>query len=449
MKDTIAIIINKSISLLCRLLKPILHKDGSVTPGYYANKYSNNIIDRLKYPKIIIGVTGSSGKGSTTRIIAKILKNNNYKVIWNKNGSNLYNAAVTLILNNTNPFTKKINGDVLLLELDESYIKSVFHKINPTHLVITNITRDQVARNGEPELIYNKILNSIDPSTTLIINANDPLTIRFSLDTNNKIVKYGILKYKTDYKKPLSDTLDAAYCPICHKKYKYDYYHYGNIGIFKCPNCKYGTFPLDYHANDINLANKFMTINNHIVKLDYPAMFTCYATLAAYALANTIGIKDEDIMSSLNNNQEDINSNNTFKIGRRRIEMIDSKPENALSYEQTIDYILEQKGNLSIIIGFDNVSRRYSLNDISWLYDINFEKLNNPFVDKIFCIGRFRYDIAYRLELAGLKDKIIIIDDYKKNLSNQVTHKSKGNIYTVIFVDMMDDVKNALIEVNK
>ena len=172
-----------------------------------------------------------------------------------------------------------------------------------------------------------------------------------------------------------------------------------------------------------------MTINEHIVKIDYPAIFTCYATLAAYALTNTIGISDENIMESLNDNQEEFNSNNIFKIGRRRIEMIDSKP--------------------SIIIGFDNVSRRYSLNDISWLYDINFEKLNNPFVDKIFCIGRFRYDIAYRLELAGLKDKIIIIDDYKKNLSYQVTHKSKGNIYTVIFVDMMDDVRNALSEVNK
>ena len=130
--------------------------------------------------------------------------------------------------------------------------------------------------------------------------------------------------------------------------------------------------------------------------------------------------------------------------------MIDSKPENALSYEQTIDYINEQEGMKTVIIGFDNVSRRYALNDLSWLYDIDFEKLNNKEIDKIYCIGRFRYDVAVRLELAGIPDnKLIIVDDYKKVLSNKVYHHSKGNIYTVIFLDMMKDVRKALSEVRR
>ena len=60
--------------------------------------------------------------------IDKVLEKNGYKVVWNKSGSNLINAATTLILNHTNPITKKLNGDILLMELDESFISRIFEK---------------------------------------------------------------------------------------------------------------------------------------------------------------------------------------------------------------------------------------------------------------------------------------------------------------------------------
>ena len=40
-------------------------------------------------PKYVIGITGSSGKGSTTELVARILSKNGYKVVYNKNGSNI------------------------------------------------------------------------------------------------------------------------------------------------------------------------------------------------------------------------------------------------------------------------------------------------------------------------------------------------------------------------
>ncbi len=446
----IVIIINKLLTLMINILKIFIHKDGSVLPGHIASKIDKDILNKLKYPKFVIGVTGSSGKGSTTRLIAKILKGNGYKVVWNNNGSNITNALTTLILNHTNPFTKKIRCDVLLLELDESSFYKVFNKNQLTHLIVTNLTRDQVARNGEPILVYNKVKDSINNKTHLILNADDPLVLRFITETNNTYTKYGILRYDTDYNKPYNDTLDSLYCPNCKKKLKYHFYHYGNIGSYYCKDCDFGTNPLDYKGKDINLTNNYMTINDHIVKLDHGAFFTAYATLAAYTTCNLIGIKDEEIMNVLNNDYKESNSENIFRVGKRRIEMIDSKPENALSYEQTIDYINEQKGIKTVIIGFDNVSRRYSLNDLSWLYDIDFEKLNNKEIDKIYCIGRFRYDVALRMKYAGIPDnKVVIVDNYKKVLSNKVFNHSIGNIYTVIFLDMMVPVRKALSEVKR
>ena len=80
MKNSLAIIVNKTISVGCKVLKPILKKDGSVTPGYYASKINKNILNELEYPELRIGITGSSGKGTTTKLVAHVLKENGYKV---------------------------------------------------------------------------------------------------------------------------------------------------------------------------------------------------------------------------------------------------------------------------------------------------------------------------------------------------------------------------------
>lgn len=444
MKNFIAIVLNKCLSLACLILKPIFKKDGSVTPGYYASKLNKNILNDLKYPKYIIGVTGSSGKGSTTSLIAHVLTKSGYKVVWNKNGSNLYNAAITLILNHTNPFTKKINADILLLELDESFISQIFDKKKLTHLIVTNITRDQPARNGFPDLIYDKIENSIDQDTTLIINADDPIVSRLKLKFNN-IITYGIDKTKYDLKKPISNNIDAAYCPRCEKKLKYQFYHYGHIGKYHCTNCDFSSRPVDYLATDIDLDNNFMLINDTLIHLNKNVFFCCYYTLATYSLCKTIGVNDQDIIRELNEDIIPSKRMKTYKLKNREIEMIESKNENALSYLQTINYIRNDKHKKTLIIGFDNVSRRYKYNDLSWLYDVDFELLNIDSIDKFFCIGRFRYDVYTRLIYAGIdKDKLILIDDIK-TLLDEVDNKSQGKIITMVCFDMTQNIKNMLI----
>ena len=219
------------VILACKLankLSKLTGHEGSVIGGNVARKLDKKILKKIRLPKYVIGITGSSGKSSSTELTYNILTKNGYKVVYNKEGSNTINGITSLILNNSSLFGK-LKADVLLMELDEQFMKYIFEYITPTHLMITNITRDQPPRNSHPEKIYNAIKNAIPAGTHLILNVDDPFVNRIRINHKGEVTTYGMAE--NDYsRKSNINNLDAAYCPICHSKLEYDFYHYGHIG---------------------------------------------------------------------------------------------------------------------------------------------------------------------------------------------------------------------------
>ena len=436
---SLQIIVNKLITWICK----IFHKNGTQFPGAISYNMNQHILEKIKYPKYVIGVTGSSGKGTTTNMIYHILTDAGLDVCYNASGNNGIRGITTLILNHCT-ITGKFKHDVLLLELDEKHLHLAFGKNKMTHLIVTNITRDQPARNGSPDLIYDYIFNAIDEQTTLILNADDPGVLKAKLNFKGKIVTYGIAKTKDSYNKDMGFSLDNTYCPKCHKKLTYEYYHYGHIGSYYCPSCDFKRGTPDFYAKKIDLKNATMEINQQEVKLNNNFLFTAYATTAAYALASTIGIEEKQILYALNKDMISTKRGKKHKIDNREITMLESKNENALSYYQSLAYIANESGEKTVILGFDNVSRRYKFNDLSWLYDVNFELLNDESITSIILIGRFKWDVRVRLEYAHVPEKKIIMLENFDDFIDILLHKTKGNIYTMVCFDMTAILKEKL-----
>ena len=140
-----------------------------------------------------------------------------------------------------------------------------------------------------------------------------------------------------------------------------------------------------------------------------------------------------------------VRMNNNYSFMGRKVELLEPKNENALSYLQDLNYIENQSGIKTIIIGFESVSRRYSYNDLSWLWDINFEVLSDKEIDRLFLIGKYKYDIAVRLVYAGIsEEKLVFIDD-KDTLFKEVVN-SKGNIYALVGEDVKAYINNLIKE---
>lgn len=440
---TIQIIVNKLISLGCKIMK----KNGTVLPGTFSYNMRQNILEKIKYPKYVIGVTGSSGKGTTTNLIAHILKANGYDVVYNEFGSNGIRGITTTILNNCTIFGR-FKHDILLLELDEKHLHLAFRKNKMTHLVITNITRDQSARNGSIDLVYNAIFDALDGSTKLILNADDPGLMKAKLNYSGEIITYGLEKTIDSYTKTKGNNIDNAYCPNCHKKLVYKFYHYGHLGSYFCKNCEFTRGTPDYTGKNIDLKNQTMKINGIQVCLNKDILYEAYSTIAAFAVTNTIGLKHEQILYALNEEKMPSKRGNSYKVKNKTFTLLESKNENALSYYQSLKYIIDTEGKKSVVLGFDNVSRRYKFNDISWLWDVEFELLNNSNIDKIFCIGRFKYDVANRLVYANINPEKIVLIDNISDILERIMKETKYNIYTMVCFDMTGVLKKQIMEAN-
>ena len=179
--------------LVCKLIRFVgsFVGRGSSLPGQIALKICPDILQRVQLPPEVIAVTGSNGKTSTVEMIAHVLRQNGWKVAYNREGSNQIEGVTTFLLSDCT-LGGTCRSDVILLESDERFARHTFRHFTPTHYVITNLYRDQLTRNGHPEWIFDILQDSIHPGTRLILNADDPLVSCFALGRDNPVTWFGV-----------------------------------------------------------------------------------------------------------------------------------------------------------------------------------------------------------------------------------------------------------------
>lgn len=441
MKRFLGTLIGKSVFLAEKLL----HKNASSFPGKAVLAIFPDYLKKISYPPLVIMVTGSCGKGSTTRIIADALRENGMTVAHNLEGSNLLNGVASTVIKNIS-FSGRLKQDALVLETDERYLKLITRYITPHYLVINNITRDQPPRQGDFDIVFGEILKGIPESTHIIVNGDDPITKSFSLHKDN-ITYFGIDKYFASYENEPNDVRDVNYCPKCHAKLQYTYRHYGSVGDFKCPECDFARNTPDFCITSVNKDTNEITLNNSKIAANELILFNLYNLAAAYAVLSLAGIAEDKIAQSLNAQhiQNKIYKEITKKD--RKYIALNCKAENNATYNLAVIHTALDKSPKSIVLGLREISRRYTFFDLSWLYDINFELLNDDTLQKVVCAGPYRYDFAARITLAGIpKDKIIILDNLD-HAGKVLDEQTSGTVYGILNFDYIEPFINSVNEI--
>lgn len=406
MKTVLAILVCK----LGRFVGKLVGK-GSSLPGRAALRICPDILGRVTLPPHIIAVTGSNGKTSTVEMIAAILRADGKTVVYNEEGSNQIEGVTTTVLTHAT-FSGKVKADVLLIESDERYAAHSFRFFHPTEFVITNLYRDQLTRNGHPEAVFDAILPAIHPDTTLLLNADDPLSSCFARG-HAQVRWFGLNECAISSKAPSGAYHDGAYCPVCKAPMTYDYVHYNHIGAYRCAACGHAKPVTDYTATAVDLDAGTLVIDGQVtIQLAFRSIYNVYNILAAYAACRECGV-DAAVASGVINRYILKNGRMVrFTLGSRHGTLLTSKHENSIAYDTNLRYIRSTRDDCVVLVIVDAVSRKYFTSETSWLWDIDFSLLDCPQVQKIVLSGLYCNDLAMRFAYSGIPaEKITVIPE--------------------------------------
>jgi len=474
-----AVFISKLIIKLCRLLK----RGGTTLAGKAAFKIYPDILKHLSSNFQIIMVTGTNGKTTTSRIVAQVLKENNIDFITNKSGANLLSGITTMFIEHVN-LAGRCSSKTALIEIDEAAFKVAANYIKPDILIVTNFFRDQLDRYGELYSTLKGVREGIEksPKTKLILNADDSLCASLGRETNNEVIYFGI-DDKAYNGSEESANSDAMFCIYCKTRYDYSSHVYGHLGSFRCPNCGYSRpkphvvctsvdeltdshSVIHFSASDINGYGENLSEKNTFeAKINLPGLYNVYNALAAAACSVALNLPMANTVKALGEFECGFGRMETIQTDNKTIKMILVK--NPTGFNQVLNFLVTQAGtdcslqqpnreetgfkmqdDLHIPSGKIHVA--FAINDkladgtdVSWLWDVDFEKLSavQDKLANVFTSGIRGEDMAVRLKYAGIElPKIRLIKDYDLLINTALSsmHESESLYILPTYTAMLD-----------
>lgn len=430
------------LSKLLYFLLKLVKKEKDDRPGLLANKICPDFISKISKPELIICITGTNGKTTTSNLVYNKLIDEGYKVSFNDWGANLKAGYTVNFLRGVNIFNK-CKTDVSLLEADEKTLPDNMDKIKPNYILVTNICKDSLRRNAHPEYIYNcinKAFEQLGDSTIAILNANDPISSKLAENTNTKRIFYGMCDAGVN---PLENIVkDIKVCPNCGSDIKYNYRLYRHIGNYYCENCDFKTPTPDYYAEKVDLENKYIVVKEDNSKVKYPlisdTIHNAFNVLGAITLFRILGFKKDGIKEFLKTQEVTKIRENYIEYNGIKYYAYATKSQNVSAASTVFEYMSKEPSNKEIVFCLDEVQdKNHPTETLTWIYETDYEFLNSPNIKKIIIGGHMYLNHKLRLLLAGVPEEKIVAIENEDDVPNYVDTKGIEKVYVLFETDFL------------
>ncbi len=361
----ISIILGKTVQKVSK----IRGGSGSALPGFVIEKLDPNFAkDTLKkLPFGVVVISGTNGKTTTTKIVSEILRDQGLKVFTNETGSNFLRGVNSAILKNVK-LTGKFDYDIAVLELDEAHAVKFVEQIPINYCLLLNAQRDQLDRFGEVDHVVDLLQKVAKKARKTVVLNRDDSRIR-NIEAKNKVF-FGLSDELLE-RIPSEDKLNSA-----AEKTKI--------------SAKVILKQVSEEKSEFEFGGK-----NFEVEMKLKGIYNSFNAAGALALCQEIlpKVPFEDFVDSLERIESAFGRGEIFNITGEKIELFLVK--NPSAFQISIESFADKNTDFMIAINDNYADGR----DVSWLWDVNFEKLKNVKITS----GSRAADMALRLKYDNIK----------------------------------------------
>ena len=483
----------KLISTVCKLSG----RQGVTLAGKAALKLDPTILSGLasQVREKIFVVCGTNGKTTTNNLLCSAIEAEGRKLVCNRTGSNmLQGVAAAFVL--AAKWNGRLDADYACLEVDEASTLHIFPHLKPDYMVLTNLFRDQLDRYGEIDITMDMLDRAMKmvPDMTVVVNGDDPLSTYLAEAGENPYLTFGITEQSIGRQKKMSDVgtakkndsaleeraafndncadqesssnqseqvshevRDGSFCKKCGARLDYDFYHYGQIGMYHCSACDFKRPEVDFEARKIDMRQglAFEVLRNEwgrkrgdeekateYISVNYRGFYNIYNILAAYSVLKAAGVNMSHFVQALQEFHPQNGRMETFTIDGCRI--ILNLAKNPAGFNQNIEAVLEDKSEKDIIIAINDNAADGT--DVSWLWDVDFDQMEDPSIQSITTCGIRYLDMQLRLKYVDIEAKAVA--DIKSAIEAKVTEGSK-NLYVLVNYTALFSTRKILVELQK
>lgn len=429
----------------------ITKHNGTNFPGVVALKICPRFLKYISKPKKIIGVTGTNGKTTVCNLAIDMFKADGRKVLDNSMGSNINSGISTSFINGVNMFNK-CQYEEALIEIDERSAPVLFPYFSPDLLLINNLTRDSIMRNGHPEYIGRILTEEMPKTTKLLLNGDDLIASNISPDNEREY--FGIRKMDTDVTECINLINDMRICPKCNSILEYEALRYHHIGRAYCPVCGFKSPKLKYEGVEIDTDAMTVKIlekdGEYTYRLLNDSVFNIYNVVAVVALFRELGYTQEKISELLEKIEIVKSRFSETEVGRYTIVRQMSKDKNALGASRAFDYVSGRPGDKELILMMNCLGDTHHWSEnVCWLYDADFEFLNEEKIKNIIVTGPRAKDYYLRLKIAGIEDDRISFVEKELDAPKALKLNADESIYVFYGTDSIVLANNVIKNIEK
>ncbi len=358
-----------------RLSRALRVGSGSTIGGRVGLFIAPDLLDTLGRGRRVALVTGTNGKTTTTRFLVEALGGPGM-VASSGFGANMPAGLVSALASSP-------KGAPAVLEVDERYLEIAAHVLNPTVIVLLNLSRDQLDRMSEVRMVASRWRRALEGlEATVVANADDPL-VAYAAATASRVVwvAAGSLWHE-----------DAYHCPVCDERIVFE--PPADSTASSAWHCACGfsrpTPDASVVAENLLLAGG----GSSRIELAVPGRFNRANAAMASLAAPALGVAVPAALRAAQRVTEVAGRFAVVEHRGRRVRLLLAK--NPAGWTELLGLV--ESDRVPLVVGIN--ARSADGHDPSWLWDVPFERIGDRFV---VATGDRRLDLAVRLRHAGAR----------------------------------------------